>query len=227
MQHFEQELALLRQRLMVMASHAESVVTRAVEAVVRRDDSLARQVRDDDSILDTLELELDEAAVRLLSQAPLATDLRLVTVVMKITQNLERVGDEATKIARRARDLNGEPPLKTLIDVPKLATLAVANLRSALDAFSAGDAPAARALIARDKEIDALNREIHAALEETMRQDPENIRRCLHWMVVSKSLERIADHAKNIAEDVVYLSEARDIRHSNRRSPEETQPPHR
>jgi phosphate transport system protein len=224
MQHFEQELAVLRQRLMVMASHAESVLTRAVEAVVRRDDGLAQQVRDDDSILDALELELDEAAVRILAQAPLATDLRLVTVVMKITQNLERVGDEATKIARRARDLNAEPPLKTLIDLPQLAALAAASLRGALDAFGAGDASAARALIARDKEIDAINREIHAVLEESMRQDPENIRRCLHWMVVSKSLERIADHAKNIAEDVVYLAEARDIRHPNRTPPGDVNP---
>ena len=211
--HHDKELSDLKDKLLTMASHAESAVTRAVQAVVNRDEALAQQVRTDDNILDQFEVVVDEMAVALLAKAPLARDLRLVLMVMKISQNLERVGDEANKIAKRARDLAGEPPLKMNVDIPKMAQLVLAMLKASLDAFVRRDAAAARALIPRDKEVNALNKQFQIELLELMAKDPANIRRCMWLTVVSKSLERIADHAKNVAEDVVYLCEANDIRH--------------
>jgi phosphate transport system protein len=218
MQHFEHELSTLKERLLVMASYAENAVNRAVEAWRNRDDALAQKVKDEDTILDRLEMELDELAIGLLAQAPLASDLRLITVAMKITQNLERVGDEATKITKRTRDLNQEPPLKIATAIPQLAERAVGMLRSALDAFVSGNTAVARELIARDKEVDALNKQILAELEAAMLASPDNIKRCLSLMVVSRSLERVADHAKNVAEEVVYLREALDIRHAQQQA---------
>jgi phosphate transport system protein len=214
MQHFEHELAELKNTLLSMASHAETAVLQAVEAVVNRDHDLALRVRASDASIDRYEVEIDETAIRLLAMAPLASDLRLITVAMKVSQNLERVGDEATKIAKRARDLSQEPPLKLVVDIPHLAQAAIGALKASLDAFVNLDAPAARALIPHDKEIDALNKQIHRQLVEQMLADPATIIRCLNLTVVAKSLERIADHAKNVAEEVVYLCEAQDIRHA-------------
>ena len=218
MQHFEQQLAGMKERLLLMASYAETAVARAVEALRTRNDGLAAQVKDEDTVLDRLEIELDELAIQLLAQAPLATDLRFITVAMKITQNLERVGDEATKIAKRTRELNAEPPLAAAARLPELAAKATVLLHAALNAFVSGDTAAARALIAEDKAIDALNKEILAELEAVMTSQPEAIKRCLNLMVVSRSLERVADHAKNVAEEVVYLREALDIRHAQARA---------
>lgn len=214
MQHFEQELAHLKENLLTMASHVESTVRRAVQALSERDFDLAQQVRDDDEIIDRLEIDIDEISIKLLSKAPLATDLRLITTAMKISQNLERVGDEATKIAKRAQALANDLPLKISIPIPRLADLAMEMLRRALDAFVQMDSASARAIIPRDREVDELNREIHAELTRHMEQDPQLIARCLHYMVIAKSLERIADHGKNVAEEVVYLREAQDIRHT-------------
>jgi phosphate transport system protein len=211
--HHDKELSDLKDKLLTMASHAESAVTRAVQAVVNRDEALARQVRADDGIIDDFEVEVDEMGVALLAKAPLASDLRLVLMVMKISQNLERIGDEAAKISNRARSLAGEAPLKVNVDIPQMARLVIEMLKASLDAFVRRDAAAARALIPRDKEVDALNKHFQAELIELMMQDPANIRRALWLTVVSKSLERIADHATNVAEDVVYLCEALDIRH--------------
>ena len=211
--HHDKELADLKDKLLTMASHAESAVTRAVQAVVNRDEALARQVRADDNILDEFEIAVDEMGVSLLAKAPLARDLRLVLMVMKMSQNLERIGDEASKVANRARDLAQEPPLKVNLDIPKMAQLVLEMLKSSLDAFVRQDAVAARAVIPRDKEVDALNKQFQSDLIELMTKDPANIRRCLWLTIISKSLERIADHAKNVAEDVVYLCEALDIRH--------------
>jgi phosphate transport system protein len=213
--HHDKELADLKEKLLTMASHAESAVARAVQAVVTRDEALARQVRADDNILDDYEIDLDEMGVALLAKAPLASDLRLVLMVMKISQNLERIGDEASKIANRARDLAQEPPLKVNVDIPAMAGKVLEMLKGSLDAFVRRDAVAARALIPQDKTVDALNKQFQAELINLMTQDPGNIRRSLWLMVVSKSLERIADHATNVAEDVVYLCEAQDIRHDS------------
>jgi phosphate transport system protein len=211
---FETGLNALRQKLLTMASHAETAVNQAVQALMQRDYDLAVKVRGDDNIIDAFEVEIDEMAIQLLTKAPLASNLRLVTVAMKISQNLERIGDEATKIAKRARDLSQEPPVKLYLDLPRLARMALAMVKDALDSFVQRDSTAARAIIPRDKEVDALNKEMHQMLAQHMMANPETIARCLHWIVAAKSLERIADHAKNIAEDVVYLCEAQDIRHT-------------
>jgi phosphate transport system protein len=211
--HIDMELGELKQKLLTMASHAEASVNRSVEALVTRNLDLALQVKEQDDTIDQFEIQVDDLAISLLSKAPLASDLRFVTVAMKISQNLERVGDEASKIAKRARDLSTEPPLKLNLELPRMATLALALLKSALDSFVNRDSAAARALIPKDKEIDALNKQINARLTEHMMTDRDSIPRCLHLMIVSRSLERIADHAKNVAEEVVYLCEAQDIRH--------------
>jgi len=212
--HFETGLEALRQKLLTMASHAETAVNQSVQALVQRDHDLALRVKEDDRIIDQFEVEIDDLVIQLLTKAPLASNLRLVTVAMKISQNLERVGDEASKIAKRARDLSQEPPVKINLDLPRMAGMALAMLKSALDAFVNKDPVAARAIIPRDKEVDALNKQIHEILAQHMVANPDTISRCLNWMVACKSLERIADHAKNIAEEVVYLYEAQDIRHT-------------
>ena len=212
--YFEAGLNDLRQKLLTMASHAETAVNEALQALLQRDHDLAVRVRENDRIIDQFEVEIDEMAILLLTKAPLATNLRLVTVAMKISQNLERIGDEATKIAKRARDLSQEPPVKIALDLPHMANLALAMVKDALDAFVHRDAAAARALIPRDKEVDALNKQVHGILAQHMMENPDTIGRCLHWIVAAKSLERIADHAKNIAEEVVFLCEAQDIRHT-------------
>jgi phosphate transport system protein len=217
--HFDLELNELKQRLLAMAGHAEAAVNDAMRALVERDYDLALRVRDNDRTIDELEIEIDNLAIHLLAKAPLASDLRLVTVAMKVSQNLERVGDEAAKIANRARDLSQEPPLNVSVDLPRIAQLVVHMLKSVLDSFVHRDSAAARALIPLDKEVDALNKEINRTLARQMAEDPGAIGRCLNLMIVSKSLERIADHATNVAEEVVYLCEALDIRHTGKGGP--------
>ena len=214
--HFEAGIEGLRQKLLVMASYAEKSVNEAVQSLMYRDHDLAVRVKADDDVIDKFEMEIDELAIQLLTKAPLASNLRLVTVAMKISQNLERIGDEATKIAKRARDLAQEPPLKIQLDLPRMAALALGMVKESLDTFVQKDSAAARALIPRDKEVDALNRQIHALLAQHMMEHPDTVVRSLHWIVAAKSLERIADHAKNIAEEVVYLCEAQDIRHAQK-----------
>lgn len=214
--HFDHDLGELKDKLLTMASHAERAVNDAVRALVDRDLELALEVKANDEILDHFEMEIDEAAITLLARAPLAGDLRLVTVAMKISQNLERAGDEATKIAKRARDLAKEPPLKLSLPLAQMSALALGLLKSALDAFVNRDSTAARALIPRDKEVNALHKEIQQQLIAHMKENADKIARCLHFLVAAKSLERIADHATNIAEEVVYLCEAADIRHPDK-----------
>ena len=142
--HFEMGLDALRQKLLTMASHAETAVNQAVQALVQRDYDRALRVKQDDRIIDQFEVEIDELAIQLLTKAPLATNLRLVTVAMKISQDLERIGDEASKIAKRARDLSQEPPVKINLDLPHIAVLALDMLKAALDAFVNRDPVAAR-----------------------------------------------------------------------------------
>jgi phosphate transport system protein len=211
--HFDDEVGALKEKLLTMGSYAESAVSQAVQAVIERDDKLARQVQENDDVMDQSEIEIDDMAIHLLSQAPLASGLRLITVAMKISQNLERVGDEATTISRRAAELNQEPQLKARVDIPRMAALALGMLKEALDSFVNKNAEKARALIPRDKEVDGLNRQFYRELSGYMAENPAAIGRCLNLMTICKSLERVADHAANIAEEVVYLCEARDIRH--------------
>jgi phosphate transport system protein len=220
MTHYNEELAKLKESLLAMASHAESAVSRAIRALVERDDVLARKVEEDDNILDQYEIEIDDTAIHLLAKAPLATELRLITVAMKISHNLERVGDEATTIARRALDLSTEPQLKPYVDIPRMATMSLDMLREAITAFVNRETDRARAVIPRDQDVDDLNRQLHRELSSYMVERPTTITRCLRLMVISKAIERIADHATNIAEEVVYLYEAKDIRHAGQKANE-------
>lgn len=213
MTHFEADIGSLKDTLLEQASRAEAAVARSVRALVERDDELARKVTHDDDAIDQLEKDVDEQAVVLLSRAPLASQLRLILAAIKIAHDLERVGDEATTIARRVIDLNTEPQLKPYVDVPRMAALATSMLADALKAFTEREPARARAVIPRDREVDDLNRQNYRELAGCMIEKPSATTRCLHLMTISKALERIADHAKNIAEDVVYLSEGRDIRH--------------
>lgn len=213
---FEQEINELKEKLLTMGSHAESIVTNAIKALLDRDDDLARATRESDTAIDRFEIEIDEIAIHLLAKAPLATDLRLITVAMKISQNLERVADEACKIAKRSIDLSQEPQLKSYVDIPRMATIGLEMLKGALDAFVHREPEKARAVIPRDREVDLINKQLHRELASFMIERPATISRCLNLMVISKSLERIADHATNIAEEVVYLYEARDIRHTGK-----------
>jgi phosphate transport system protein len=217
MTHFTEEMSKLKETLLSMASHAESSVARAIRALVERDDALAQQVIEDDNILDQFEIEVDDLAIHLLAKAPLATELRLITVAMKISQNLERVGDEAVAIARRSLDLSREPQLKPYVDIPRMATMSLEMLRDALSAFIERQPDKARSVVPRDHEVDDLNRQLYRELSSFMIERPVNISRCLALMAISKRLERIADHATNIAEEVVYLYEAKDIRHSGQK----------
>jgi phosphate transport system protein len=214
MQPFEQELRGLKESLLTMASHAESSVYKVIEALGKRDYDLALRVQADDTVIDRFEVAIDDLAIKLLGQAPSASNLRLITVAMRVSQNLERVGDETTTIARRVQELCQDAPLKLALDLPQMATLAAQMLKRALDAFVKQDPAAARALIPEDRKVDLLNKRNHQQLANQMIKDPESVTRCLSLMVISKSLERIADHAKNVAEEVVYLCEARDIRHT-------------
>lgn len=200
-----------------MGGLAEAAVTNAIKALLNRDDDLARKVKEDDNVLDRFEIEMDEMGIALLAlKAPLASDLRLITVAMKISADLERVGDEATTIARRALELSQEPQLKPYVDIPRMADLGLSMLKDGLDSFVNGAVPKALAVIPRDKEVDAINKQLQRELVSYMIERPSTITRCLNLMVISKSLERIADHATNIAEEVVYLYEGRDIRHSGK-----------
>lgn len=213
MTHHDEELSHLKERLVTMATHAEAAVNRYIKALIERDSDTASRAKEEDRVIDQLELEIDELAISLLAKAPLASDLRLITVAMKISHDLERVGDEATTIARRTVELNQEPQLKPYIDIPHMAALALEMLREALDAFVSRDPARARAVIPRDKEVDSLNKQLHRELASYMVERPATITRCLNLMVISKALERIADHATNIAEEVVFVYEGEDIRH--------------
>ncbi len=213
---FDSELETLRSHLIQMGEKAIEQVRLAVRAVVENEPDLARQVRAGDDALDRLEVLIDEEGVRYMSlRNPIATDLRLVVVGMKAGHDLERVGDEANNIAKRAIRLAGEPPVKPFVDLPRMSEIALAMLRDALDCFLQHDNAKALAVIRRDKEVDDLNKQIYRELSSYMVEKPDTISRALELMFISKSLERIADHATNIAEEMVYLAKGEDIRHND------------
>jgi len=212
--HFDEELRGFKEKLLFMGSHAEAAVIRSLDALRSRDDSIAHQVEQDDDVLDRFEIEIDELAVKLLTKAPLASDLRLVMVGMKISHNLERIGDEATTISRRTVELNREPALVARIDVFEMARLALRMLKEALDSFTQMRPDIARSVVPQDKDVDAIHRRFQQELSKIMAQDPSRINICLSMMSICKSIERVGDHATNIAEEVVYLCEAMDIRHA-------------
>ena len=212
----EEEIKALKEMLLTMAAHAEAGVSRAVRALMERNDELARAVIDNDAVVDRLEVEIDERVITLLSKAMLATDLRLMTVAMKLSHDLERVADEATTIARRAILLNTEPDSGLAAGIPHMAGLALGMLKDALDTFVNRQPEIARAIVPRDKEVDALNKKFHRDLTEHMLEQRGSIHVCLNLMVISKSLEHVGDQAASIAEEVVFLYEAQDIRHTGK-----------
>jgi phosphate transport system protein len=214
--HFDQELADLKENLLRMAGFTEQSVAQALKALVQRDDALAKKVDADDATLDKLEIEIDDRCIKLLAlRQPTATDLRFITMAMRLSGELERIGDQAVNIAHRAEELNREPLLKPLVDIPRMAEHAQGMIHDSLDAFVYAKPNLAREVIKRDEKVDLLNRQLHRELTSFMIEDPHTITRCLNLMSVAHNLERIADHATNIAEDIVYLYEGRDIRHQN------------
>jgi len=210
----EQELNELKDRLLRLGAIVESQVDRSVKSLVERDSALAKLVIDSDHEVNALEVQIDEDCVRLLAlRQPEAIDLRFVTTAMKIVTDLERMGDLAVDISERALELNEEPVLKPYIDIPRMARAASEMLRSALDAFVKKDSDAAWKVLERDDFVDELNKQIFRELLLFMIEDPHTISRAIRITYVSKYLERIADHATNIAEMVIYLVEGKIIRH--------------
>ena len=211
--HFDQELTQTKDRLLRMSSLAESAVATALKGLVQRDDALAQNVLAGDSQLDNLQKEIDERCVELIAlRQPKARDLRFL-IVMKIAAELERVGDQAVNIANRVLALNREPQLKPFVDIPRMSDLSCGMIRTVLDAFVYGKIEVARQVIGNDDEVDQLETQLHRELTSFMLEDPHTITRALSLNGVAHSLERIGDHAVNIAEEVVYLYEGRDIRH--------------
>jgi phosphate transport system protein len=211
---FDTELENFRLHLVLMGETAIEQTRHAMQALVEGDIALADRVVAADDELDDLEVRIDEEAMRYMNlRSPVATDLRMVIVGMKASHDLERVGDEATNIAKRAARLAAEPPIKPYVDLPRMAEMASAMLREALDCFLHADADKAVAVIRRDEEVDRLNKQLYRELTSYMIEDPATIGRAIELMFISKSIERIADHATNIAEEMIYLFKARDVRH--------------
>ena len=212
---FDAELETFRSQLILMGETAIEQVRTAIQALVEAKTGLAEQVIAADDRLDRLEVEIDNEAVRYMNlRAPIASELRLVIVGMKASHDLERVGDEATSIAKRAIKLSAEPPLKPYIDIPRMVSMALEMLRDALDCFLQVDEAKAVAVCKRDAEVDNLNRQLYRELTSFMIERPETISRAIELMFISKSIERIADHATNIAEEMIYLSQGEDVRHT-------------
>ncbi|MCF6148574.1 MAG: phosphate signaling complex protein PhoU [Candidatus Kuenenia sp.] len=211
---FEQQLGILRKKLIQMASIVETAIANAVNSLKERDSELARSVVTHDEQVDVVELEIDKQCIDLLAlQQPMAVDLRFITSAMKITNNLERMGDLAVNIAERVIPLNQEPQLKPLIDIPIMANIAQTMVKDSIDAFVNKDTALAQSVYQRDSTVDALNDQIFRELLTYMMEDPGNITRAVHLMFISQHLERIADHSTNIAEEVVYIVKGRVVKH--------------
>jgi phosphate transport system protein len=212
--HFEQEFAALKDQLLVMGGRAENIVQKAVAALKTRNVALANEVFAADRQIDALEIAIDERSVSLLAlRQPLASDLRFITAALKITNDLERVGDHAVNIAGSAIRLAEQPQLKPLVDLPRMADMASAMLHDALDAFVRRDAETARKLVRRDDDVDNLNTQVFRELLSYMIEDPQTITRAMELILVARNLERVADLATNVAEEVVFIAEARVIKH--------------
>jgi phosphate transport system protein len=212
--HFDVELQGLKEDLLEMGGRVEAIIQKSVEALKRRDRRLADEVFSDDKAIDRLEITIDDRCVSLLAlRQPLAVDLRFITAALIINNDLERVGDHAVNIAQSAERLADEPPLKPLVDIPRMAELAAGMLREALDSFVRRDAATARRLVRRDDEVDNLNRQVFRELISFMIEDPRTITRAMELILVARNLERVADLATNVAEEVVFIAEARIIKH--------------
>lgn len=213
---FDAELESFRSNLLQMGERAIDQARLAMRSLTDSDIGLADKVIAADDEIDRLEVKIDDEAIRYMTlRGPVASELRLVVVGMKASHDLERVGDEATSIARRSRKLAIEPRLELYADLPRMSNIALEMLRDALDCFVQEDQQKAMAVIRRDPEVDNLNRLVYRRLTSYMIEKPDTIARALELMFISKSVERIADHATNIAEEMVFLAGGQDIRHSD------------
>jgi phosphate transport system protein len=212
--HFETEMQGLKNLLLSMGAMVEERVHQAVLALMERKPEAAERIIAGDEEVNELQIEVDDRCLKLLAlQQPMASDLRLITAAMKINADLERIGDQAVNIAENSLKLMGAAPLKPIIDLPRMAEIAEAMTRDSLDAFVRKDAALARSVLARDDEVDQLKDHIFRVLLTYMMADPGTIERALSLILISRNLERIADHATNIAEDVIFVVEAKDVRH--------------
>jgi len=213
--HFHEELEALKQTLLAMGGLVEDQIRRVMRALLERDDAMAQEVIERDRQVNTYDVEVDEQCVRLLAlHQPAAGDLRFITTAMKIVTDLERIGDQAVNIAQRVLELNREPQLKPYIDLPRMAEKAQRMVKESLDAFVARDTALARQVCGEDAEVDALKEQIFRELLTFMMEDPRTIPRAIRVILISRFMERVADHATNIAEMVVYLVEGKMVRHT-------------
>ena len=213
--HFQDELETLKRRLLEMGGLAEERVRTAMRAVVDRDQRLVDDVITGDAAINALHIEIDDRCFKLLAlHQPMAVDLRAIVAAVKINTDLERVGDLAVNIAEAVRRYLGHPPVKQLIDIPRMADIAQGMLRDALDAFVHRDVSIAQAVLGADDALDALKTQVFRELLTYMLQDPQTIQPALDLILISRHLERIGDHATNIAEDVIFMVSARDVRHA-------------
>jgi phosphate transport system protein len=211
---FDEELKAFKEKLLEMAARAEEQIALAVRGLKDREERLACQVLEREAAVNLLDIEIDEMALRLLAlRQPMAADLRFITAAMKISGDLERIGDLAVNIAERTIGLLKCPQLKPLIDIPRMARIAQEMVRDALTAFVNGDDRLARDVCERDDEVDRLNDQVFRELLTYMMQDPHTISRAVDLILVGRHLERIADHATNIGEDVIYMVWGKTIKH--------------
>lgn len=214
MRHFVEELERLKSKLLEMSSLVEAAIYRSITAVVQKDEALAHDVLKNEARINQIEIDIDEFAVSLLAlQQPMAQDLRFLIAAIKINNDLERMGDLAVNIANRAISLLNEPIVKPMIDIPHIAALVQSMVRKSLDSFVNRDADLARSILASDDAVDDLRSASFHELVSFMEQDPKNIRQSVDLLSVVRNLERIADHATNIAEDVLFLVKGIDVRH--------------
>jgi len=211
---FDEELSGLKEKILLMGSKVEEAIRLAMKSLVDRDSKLARRVIQSDHEINDLEIEVDEICHRLLAlHQPMAGDMRFITSSMKINSDLERIGDLSSNIAERALTLNEVAPLKPFIDIPRMASVAQEMVKVSLDSLVNRDPEMAKRVCERDDEVDNLNDQIIRELISYMLEDRANIKRALDLILVSRYLERIADHATNIGEDVIYMVQGKDIRH--------------
>jgi phosphate transport system protein len=214
--HFETDLQALKKRLLNMGALVEERVHGSIQALMERNLEAAEAIAHGDEEVNALQIEIDDRCLKLLAlQQPMASDLRLITSAMKINADLERIGDQAVNIAENALQMLDAPPLKPIIDLPRMAEMAEHMTRDSLDAFVRRDSTLARQVLGQDDEVDNLKDTIFRVLLTYMMADPGTIERALSLILISRNLERIADHATNIAEDVIFLVEARDVRHGH------------
>ena len=214
MRHFSIELEDLNQKLLQMGGLVESAIHRSVRSLIEQDRALAEEVIRDEPQINQIEMEIDGLATRLLAlRQPVARDLRLLTAALKINTDLERIGDLAVHVAERSLSLMHHPLVKPMTDIPKMASLVQSMLLKCLDAFVQGDAELAHSVLLSDDEVDQLRDAVYAELLQIMQRDPSVLTAAIDLLFVARNLERIGDHATNIAEDVVFLVKGIDVRH--------------